>query len=88
VLDSLAKGVPLITVPITYEQPAIARRVERTGSGASIAIPALNPQRLRQMAQNILGDKNYRDAAARIGGAIAKAGGVRGAADRVEAAAA
>jgi UDP:flavonoid glycosyltransferase YjiC (YdhE family) len=88
VLDSLAKSVPLITVPITYEQPAIARRVERTGSGTSVALPALNSKRLRQMAENILGDQNYREAAAQIGGAIANAGGVVAAANRVEAAAA
>jgi zeaxanthin glucosyltransferase len=86
VLDSLANKVPLITVPITFEQPAIARRVEWTGSGRSIALSALDPRRLRQMAENILGGKNYREAAARIGLAIAGAGGVRVAADRVEAA--
>ncbi|HET9370993.1 MAG TPA: glycosyltransferase, partial [Vicinamibacterales bacterium] len=28
VLDSLAAGVPVVAVPITYEQPAIARRLE------------------------------------------------------------
>jgi MGT family glycosyltransferase len=88
VLDSLANNVPLVTVPITYEQPAIARRVERTGTGTSIALSALDPRRLRQMAETILGDKNYREAASRIGSAIANAGGVMVAANRIEAAAA
>ena len=40
VLDSLAHGVPLVAVPITYEQPAIARRVEWTGAGQSIPLSA------------------------------------------------
>lgn len=88
VLDSLANGVPLITVPITYEQPAIARRVEWTGSGRSIVLSELDPHRLRQMAENVLDGKNYGAAAGRIGSAITQAGGVRVAADRVEAAAA
>src|SRR6185503_13104054 len=47
VLDSLANGVPLVTVPITYEQPAIARRVEWTGSGRSIPLAQLNADRLK-----------------------------------------
>ena len=33
VLDSMANGVPVVAVPITYEQPAIARRVEWAGAG-------------------------------------------------------
>ena len=87
VLDSLANSVPLITVPITYEQPAIARRVEWTGSGLSIALSRLAPTRLRQMAEKVISG-NYRDAAARIGQAIVEGGGVSVAADRVETAAA
>jgi zeaxanthin glucosyltransferase len=87
VLDSLAKSVPLVTVPITYEQPAIARRVEWTGSGTSIALSALDPGRLRQMAEKVLSAENYRGAASRIGRAIGEAGGVKVAADRVVAAA-
>jgi zeaxanthin glucosyltransferase len=87
VLDSLANGVPLITIPITYEQPAIARRVEWTGSGRSIALSKLDTPGLRQLAEKMLGEQNYRDAAARLGTGIAKAGGVTVAADRVESAA-
>ena len=42
VLDSLAHGVPLVAVPITYEQPSIARRLEWHACGESISLGQLN----------------------------------------------
>jgi len=84
VLDSLANNVPLVTVPITYEQPAIARRVGWTGSGRSISMGRLESGRLRQLVRTVLQDDRFRHAARRIGDDIKKAGGVRRAADIVE----
>jgi MGT family glycosyltransferase len=84
VLDSVANGVPLVTVPITYEQPAIARRVEWTKSGRSIALGGLNAHRLRSLVRDVLDHPHYRDAARRIAVATRSAGGVQRAADIVE----
>jgi len=76
VLDSLAHGVPLVTVPITYEQPSIARRVEWHACGESIALRQLNLRRLRGRLASVLHDSCYRDGAARMRAAISAAGGV------------
>jgi zeaxanthin glucosyltransferase len=84
VLDSLSNAVPLVTVPITYEQPAIARRVEWTGAGKSIALERLDVRRLRSIIREVLGHVSYRRAAGRVGEAIRDAGGVKRAADIVE----
>lgn len=84
VLDSLTHGVPLIAVPITYEQPAIARRVAWTGVGRSLKLSALNPGILRRHIQEVLADKKYRKAAAAVQRSIAYAGGVSKAADLIE----
>jgi len=84
VLDSLANSVPLVAVPITYEQPAIARRVEWTGSGRSIALGRLNARRLREIIREVLQQGHYRDAARRIAESIQSAGGVKQAANIVE----
>lgn len=84
VLDSLANSVPLITVPITYEQPAIARRVEWTGAGRSMPLARLEPNRLTDLAREVLEGRHYQDAAARLGTAIGRAGGVSRAADIIE----
>ena len=82
-LDSLAAGVPLITIPITYEQPAIARRVERTGVGATIPFAGLREEALRDLARRILNSAEYYNAAQRMAASIASAGGVNRAADIV-----
>ncbi len=84
VLDSLIHGVPLVAIPITFEQPAIARRVEWTGSGRAVALPALNAARLKEAVRDVLLEPKYRESASRIAASIAKAGGVQRAADLVE----
>jgi zeaxanthin glucosyltransferase len=81
VLDSLSYGVPVVAVPITYEQPAIAERLRFTGAGESIALAALDSTRLREMISKVMSTGNYRQGAAAIAESIAKAGGVRAAAD-------
>jgi zeaxanthin glucosyltransferase len=86
VLDSLAHGVPLVTAPITYEQPAIARRVEWTGCGRSVPLAKLNTRLLKEVVKDVLYGEKYRMAARRISDSIRKAGGVQRAADLIEAA--
>lgn len=86
VLDSLANGVPLVTVPITYEQPAIARRVESCGAGRSLSLQRLNPGRLRDIVREVISQPPYRVAAGRIRESCSRAGGVQRAADIVESA--
>jgi MGT family glycosyltransferase len=76
VLDSLANGVPLLAVPITYEQPSIARRLEWHACGESISLAQLNLRRLRAQLKRTLNDTRYRDGSARMKAAIAGAGGV------------
>ena len=86
VLDSLAHGVPMVTVPITYEQPAIARRVEWHGCGESMRCSRLNAARLRRMLIGVLENARYRDAAARMQAGISRAGGVKRATSLIESA--
>jgi UDP:flavonoid glycosyltransferase YjiC (YdhE family) len=84
VLDSLGCGVPLITVPITYEQPAIAYRVERCGAGVTVPFTKLKTETLRDLARKVLGSPEYRDAARKMAKCIASAGGIVRAADIIE----
>jgi MGT family glycosyltransferase len=87
VLDSLTHGVPLITLPITYEQPAIAQRVEWTGCGRTVPLAKLSPLLLRRVVSEVLLGEQYYAASRRMADAIHSSGGVRRAADLVEAAA-
>jgi len=84
VLDSLAAAVPLIAMPIAYEQPAIAARVEASGAGLSIAPARLTAAGLRERILRILRDTSWRDRAQSAADEISAAGGVERAASVIE----
>jgi zeaxanthin glucosyltransferase len=76
VLDSLTYGVPLVAMPITYEQPAVAERIRYSGVGETISLGRLNPTRLRNIIARVLSpDSPYRTNAQRVGESIRQAGG-------------
>ena len=84
VLDSLSNGVPLIAIPITYEQPGTGARIRWTGTGEVIPLKRLSISRLRAAIQRVLTEDIYLDNAFRIKESIREAGGVKRAADIVE----
>lgn len=85
VLDALARGVPIVVVPIAFEQAAIAARLERAGAGRSVRRRFLTAGRLARAVRHVLDNPTYASAASRLAAEIAGAGGVRRAADIVEA---
>jgi zeaxanthin glucosyltransferase len=84
VLDSLKCGVPLVAVPITYEQPAIASRLRWTGTGKVLPFRKLNVERLRRAIECVLSNSSYSYKAQTLKDSIAQAGGVGKAADIIE----
>ena len=86
VMESLSCGVPMVTVPITNDQPATAARVQRSGAGEVILPRHLTPGRLRGALQRVLGLPAYRRRAHELQISIERAGGVDRAVEIVEAA--
>lgn len=84
VLDSLSNGLPLVAIPITFEQPAIAARIKWTGVGEVIPATSLDVSILRATVQKVLTDKKYAQNASKIQESISQGKGVQGAADIVE----
>lgn len=84
VLDSLAAAVPAIAMPITYEQPAIAARLEACGAGLSIAPARLAAASIREGILRILRDASWQDRARSVADGICAAGGVERAASVIE----
>jgi MGT family glycosyltransferase len=84
VLDSLSHGVPLVAMPITFEQPGNGARIRWTGTGEVIPISQVSVSNLQTAIQKVLTEESYRHNARRIQQAIAQAGGVRRAADIIE----
>jgi MGT family glycosyltransferase len=86
VLESLQWGVPLVVLPVTYDQPGVGARVEWAGVGRSIPVGRLTVDRLRNAVHTVLGDPSYRERAGRIRSSIEAADGLNRAADVIEAA--
>ena len=88
VLDATAAGVPVVVVPVAFEQGAIAARLEWTGAGKAMSRRFLTAGRLARAIRDVLDDPAFAAAAGRLRAKLAAAGGVRTAADIVEAVAA
>lgn len=83
-LECLASGVPMVAIPITHDQPTIARRIEWTKTGRMIALQELTVQRLQDVIHKVMTNPVYRDAVTRLQQAIREADGLNRAADIVE----
>lgn len=84
VLDSLSQGVPIVAIPITFEQPGNGARIRWTGSGEVTSLSQLTISKLRAMIQQVLTQDTYSKNARRIQYTIQKSGGVKRAADIIE----
>jgi MGT family glycosyltransferase len=84
VLDALSYGIPLVAIPITFEQPGIAARLQWTGAGQMIPASRLSVSRLRTAIQQVLTEKSCRENAERLRDSLQQTGGVVQAADIVE----
>jgi zeaxanthin glucosyltransferase len=62
-LECLVHGVPMIAVPITFDQPGVAARLVRAGAGRMIPMQDLTAERLRAEILEVLTNAKYRAAA-------------------------
>jgi zeaxanthin glucosyltransferase len=60
VLESLAQGVPMVAIPITNDQPAVAARIAWTGTGKVIPLKKLTSEWLRTVVQEVIRGPQYR----------------------------
>lgn len=85
VLDALEFGVPLVAIPLAFEQPATAARLAHAGV-AQVAPPRIRARALARVMAEVLENPTYRERARIVQAEIHGAGGVQAAADLVEAA--
>ena len=85
VCEALAHGIPLIVAPIRDDQGIIAEEVVRAGAGVRVRFGRIRAAELRAALAAVLEDSSYGEAAKRIAGSFARAGGAAAAADRLEA---
>jgi MGT family glycosyltransferase len=83
-LEALAHGVPMVALPVTNDQPGVARRVEHVGAGIRIPIRSLGVRRLRQAVSELLTGGHHRERARWCAEAIEAADGLARAAALAE----
>lgn len=83
VLEGLARGLPMLCMPIANDQPGVARRVEWLGAGEILKPHRATSARIRASIEKLLTD-DYRQAAQRCRRQLEGTRGVVHAADIVE----
>ncbi|MBW4604652.1 MAG: glycosyltransferase [Calothrix sp. FI2-JRJ7] len=83
-LDSLSYGVPLVAIPITFEQPGTGARIRSTGVGEVLSLSKLNQSSLRLAIKRVLEENSYRKNALQIQQSISGALGVKKAVNIIE----
>jgi MGT family glycosyltransferase len=83
-LESLAQGVPMVAIPIGFDQPGVAARIAHHGVGEFIELHDLTPESLGSMIEKVLKEPKYRDRARFFQSVIVKKQGLQAAADLLE----
>lgn len=86
VLDTLAAGLPIVAVPLAFEQPATAARLKRIGAAYVVSPAEAGRGGLETALGRVLSDPRYRHAAQRMACEIAAADDLTGTAALVLAA--
>jgi zeaxanthin glucosyltransferase len=84
VLESLTHGVPLLALPITFEQPAIASRVVWTHTGEMLSPRRATASSIRSLIKTLLHDMSYRRSTQKMKAALSVLNGIRSATQIIE----
>lgn len=84
VMQSLLFGVPMVAIPLTHDQPAIAARIAHSGTGDVIPPRKLSAESLKASIQRVMENPGFREKAQAIRESIRQAGGAERGADIVE----
>lgn len=83
-LEALAEGVPLVAIPIGYDQPGVAARIAYHGVGEFVEVGNLTARNLSELIGKVTANSSYRDKARWFQEVIAKTRGLDLAADIIE----
>lgn len=84
VMDAMAAGVPVVAVPIAFEQGAIAARLERAGAGRSVSRRFLTAGRMERAMREVATTPSFRARSRDLAREVARGRGIHLAADIAE----
>jgi MGT family glycosyltransferase len=83
-LESLSQGVPMIAIPIGYDQPGVAARIAYHGVGEFVEVDELRVDNLLRLIRDVLANPGYREKARYFQRIIAETHGLDLAAEIIE----
>jgi len=83
-LEALAEGVPMVAIPIGYDQPGVAARIAYHGVGEFVELGNLMVRNLSELVVKVTANPSYRDKAAWFQKVLAETRGLDVAADIIE----
>jgi MGT family glycosyltransferase len=83
-LESLAYGVPMVAIPLGYDQPGVAARIVHHGTGEFMEMDELTTDRLKGLIEKVLHDPSYPERAEYFQEVISKTRGLDVAAEVIE----
>jgi MGT family glycosyltransferase len=84
VSEALTHGLPLVVLPIAFDQAHVAAQVAASGAGVRLHFKRFKPEHLRGAVEDVLAAPGYREAAGRIRLSFEEAGGTARAAGLLE----
>lgn len=81
--EGLYFDVPLVVIPVTGDQPIIAKRVEELGAGLQLDRKQLTADLLRDTTERVLYNPLFAENSRKIGNSLREAGGYKKAADEI-----
>jgi MGT family glycosyltransferase len=85
VLESLARGIPQVAIPVSYDQPGVAARIAHHGTGLVASLDGLTAIGLAALLREALDNPSYRKNARQIQNAIRRTDWLSRAAELLEA---
>ncbi|MGU3443006.1 macrolide family glycosyltransferase [Bacillus cereus] len=82
--EALYYGVPLVVVPVTGDQPLVAKRVAEVGAGIRLNRKELTPELLREAVKKVMDDVTFKEKSRKVGESLRDAGGYKKAIEEIE----
>jgi zeaxanthin glucosyltransferase len=83
-LEALAQGVPMVAIPIGYDQPGVAARIAYHGVGEFVEASNVTGRRLSELIAKVTANPSYRDKARWFQKVLRDTRGLEAAADIIE----
>ncbi|WP_324659084.1 macrolide family glycosyltransferase, partial [Bacillus cereus] len=81
--EALYYGVPLVVIPVTGDQPFVAKRLTEVGAGIRLNRNELTSELLRETVKKVMEDVTFKENSRKVGESLRNAGGYQRAVEEI-----